>query len=147
MWNTIRDLVAAGSTVLLTTQYLEEADQLADRIAVIDNGRLVADGTADDLKAAVGASTLMVALSDPTAAGEAAAIVAGFTRTEVTVSGNGGVAAPLGDLSLMPELLFALRAAGIELREITVQKPSLDEVFFAITGQPAEVPAIEKDAA
>ncbi|PYE14732.1 ABC-2 type transport system ATP-binding protein [Williamsia limnetica] len=147
MWSTIRRLVAAGSTVLLTTQYLEEADQLADRIAVIDNGRLVADGTADDLKAAVGVSTLMVALSDPTAAGKAAGIVAGFTRTEVTVSGNGGIAAPLDDLSFMPELLFALRAAGIELREITVQKPSLDEVFFAITGQPAEVSAIEKDAA
>lgn len=147
MWTTIRTLVAAGSTVLLTTQYLEEADQLADRIAVIDNGRLVADGTADDLKAAVGASTLMLVLTDPSAAAEAAGIVAGYTRTEVTVSGNGGVAAPLTDLSLMPELLFALRAAGIELQEINVQKPSLDEVFFTITGQPTEVPAITKDAA
>ncbi len=147
MWTTIRALVAAGSTVLLTTQYLEEADQLADRIAVIDNGRLVADGTADDLKAAVGDSTLVLSLSDPGLAGEAAGIVAGYTRTEVTVSGNGGVAAPLGDLSLMPELLFALRAAGIELREINVQKPSLDEVFFTITGQPSKVPEIREDAA
>lgn len=147
MWQTIRDLVSEGSTVLLTTQYLEEADQLADRIAVIDNGRLVADGTADDLKAAVGASTLLLVLTDPTRATTAAAIVSGFVAGEVSVSGNGAVAAPMTDLSQMPEVLFALRGAGIGLEAITVQKPSLDEVFFTITGQPNIAPTPREEAA
>lgn len=147
MWQTIRNLVDEGSTVLLTTQYLEEADQLADRIAVIDNGRLVADGTADDLKAAVGASTLLLVLTDSAYAAEAATIVSGFIAGDVTVSGNGAVAAPMTDLSLMPEVLFALRAAGIGLEEINVQKPSLDEVFFTITGAPNVAPNVREDAA
>lgn len=147
MWQTIRELVDEGSTVLLTTQYLEEADQLADRIAVIDNGKLVADGTADDLKAAVGASTLLLVLTDPTQAAAAAAVVSGFIVGDVTVSGSGTVAAPMTDLSLMPEVLFALRATGIGLEEINVQKPSLDEVFFTITGQPDAAPTIREAAA
>lgn len=137
MWHTVRDLVAGGSTVLLTTQYLEEADQLADRIAVIDHGRLVADGTADDLKAAVGGSTLLLVPADPSHAAAAAAIVAGFVDGDIVVSGPAGqIEAPIADLEMLPELLFVLRGAGIDVEEISVQKPSLDEVFFSITGQP-----------
>jgi ABC-2 type transport system ATP-binding protein len=143
MWTTIRELVSGGSTVLLTTQYLEEADQLADRIAVIDNGRLVADGTADELKAAVGASTLLLELNDPATASAAAQIIFGFTPGEVIVAGSGeAVSAAVNDMELVPEMLLALRDAGIGLREINVQRPSLDEVFFAITGgQKADDPA------
>ena len=133
MWSTIRELVSGGSTVLLTTQYLEEADQLADRIAVIDNGRLVADGTADDLKAAVGISTLMLHLIDAAAVSDAARIAGAITHSEVSIAGT-SVAVPVTDMEPVPEVLLALRAAGIGVREMTVQRPSLDEVFFAITG-------------
>ena len=133
MWSTIRELVSGGSTVLLTTQYLEEADQLADRIAVIDNGRLVADGTADDLKAAVGISTLMLHLIDAAAASDAARIAGAIIHSEVSIAGT-SVAVPVTDMEPVPEVLLALRAAGIGVREMTVQRPSLDEVFFAITG-------------
>ena len=133
MWSTIRELVSGGSTVLLTTQYLEEADQLADRIAVIDNGRLVADGTADDLKAAVGTSILMLHLIDAAAASDAARIAGAITHSEVSIAGT-SVAVPVTDMEPVPEVLLALRAAGIGVREMTVQRPSLDEVFFAITG-------------
>jgi ABC-2 type transport system ATP-binding protein len=147
MWTTIKELVSGGSTVLLTTQYLEEADQLADRIAVIDNGRLVADGTADDLKAAVGVSTLMLELTDPATASTAAQIVFGFTPGEVTVSRSGNaVSAAVNNMDLVPEMMLALRDAGIGLREINVQRPSLDEVFFAITGgQKVDDPAPRPD--
>lgn len=133
MWTTIRELVSGGSTVLLTTQYLEEADQLADRIAVIDNGRLVADGTADDLKAAVGISTLMLHLIDASTTSDAARIVGAIAHAEASIAGT-VVAVPVTDMEPVPEVLFALRAAGIGVREMTVQRPSLDEVFFAITG-------------
>lgn len=135
MWATIRSLVAQGCTVLLTTQYLEEADQLADRIAVIDRGRLVAEGSADDLKRAVGVSTLVLAVSDPATLTRAAAIVSRYTTGDVAFLGQvGRLSSPVADMSTLPDMLLRLRSEHIEVEEITVQKPSLDEVFFAITG-------------
>ncbi|MBJ8347913.1 ATP-binding cassette domain-containing protein [Antrihabitans sp. YC2-6] len=139
MWETIRRLVREGSTVLLTTQYLDEADQLADRIAVIDRGQVIADGTADELKASVGVSSLHLTLVDKTHVERARTLVAEFLRTEVAVTPETGrVTAPMTDSSVTPELLIRLRDNGIGVDEITVSKPSLDEVFLTITGHTAD---------
>ncbi|WP_182347248.1 ATP-binding cassette domain-containing protein [Tomitella gaofuii] len=139
MWETIRGLVAGGSTVLLTTQYLDEADQLADRIAVIDHGRVVADGTADDLKASIGGSSLQITLADPAQSDRARAIISEALDTPVGVTAESGrLTAPMIDPGQTPELLIHLREHGITTAELTVQKPSLDEVFLTITGTPAD---------
>ncbi|WP_297104722.1 ATP-binding cassette domain-containing protein [Tessaracoccus sp.] len=113
MWNTIRALVATGSTVLLTTQYLDEADQLADRIAVIDRGRVVAEGTSDELKSSVGTSTLQLALASATDAPGAAEIVEAVLGTRPTLSPEAAkVTAPMADADRVTDLLIALRDRG-----------------------------------
>ncbi|WP_438431175.1 ATP-binding cassette domain-containing protein [Gorillibacterium sp. sgz500922] len=135
MWETIRRLVQTGSTVLLTTQYLEEADQLADRIAVIDRGRVVAEGTVDDLKASVGTSSLHLALLRPQDAASARRIVERVLQVPSALSPEAGrIAAPMGDADRVADLLIALREAGIPLAGLSVQKPTLDEVFLTLTG-------------
>jgi ABC-2 type transport system ATP-binding protein len=134
MWQTVRELVATGTTVLLTTQYLDEADALADHVVVIDHGRVVADGTADELKTAVGAAALTVRV-DRADLAAAAAIVHRFRGAEgVVTAEEGRIRVSATDTTSVPELLIALREAGIEVRELSVAPPSLDEVFFAITG-------------
>ena len=138
MWATIRWLVKTGSTVLLTTQYLDEADQLADRIAVIDRGRVVAEGTADELKASVGASSLQLSIQDAKHIGEARQIVEQVLQVRSSLSPEAGkITAPMADAERVADLLIALRNRGIALNEISVQKPTLDEVFLAITGHAA----------
>lgn len=136
MWDTIRRLVAQGSTVLLTTQYLDEADQLCDRIAVIDHGKVIADGTADELKSSVGSSSLQLTLREPTRFAEARSIVAQQLGVEVQITPESGrLTAPMTDASQTPDILIRLRDNGIDVDEITVTKPSLDEVFMTITGR------------
>jgi ABC-2 type transport system ATP-binding protein len=117
MWETIRGLVADGCTVLLTTQYLDEADQLADRISVIDQGRKVAEGTPDELKSSVGDSTLQLQL----AAG---------ADEELALQIN----VPLDAADAASDVLIGLRQAGVQIASVSVSKPTLDEVFLAITG-------------
>ncbi|MFD1955443.1 ATP-binding cassette domain-containing protein [Paenibacillus thailandensis] len=135
MWETIRRLVKEGSTVLLTTQYLDEADQLADRIAVIDRGRVVAEGTVDDLKASVGASSLQFKVERTDHIGQARQIVDQVLKVESTVSAEAGkITAPMADGEKVTDLLLAFRSAGIRLTEMSVQKPTLDEVFLMLTG-------------
>ncbi|WP_231493509.1 ATP-binding cassette domain-containing protein [Alicyclobacillus macrosporangiidus] len=139
MWETIRRLVKSGSTVVLTTQYLDEADQLADRVAVIDRGKVVAEGTVDELKASVGTSSLQFRVHDPKDTEEARRIVNRVLGVQSVVSSvSGKITAPMMDADRVTDLLVRLREAGIKLAEMSVQKPTLDEVFLTITGHGVE---------
>ena len=136
MWETIRRLVKTGSTVLLTTQYLEEADQLADRIAVIDRGRVVAEGTVDELKMSVGTSSLHLKVENEQHLEHARQMVERVLQVPAHISAESTrITAPMTSADLVTDLLIALRESGITLTEISVQKPTLDEVFLAITGE------------
>ncbi|MDM5201547.1 ATP-binding cassette domain-containing protein [Fictibacillus enclensis] len=138
MWDTIRRLVKEGSTVLLTTQYLQEADELADRIAVIDHGRVVAEGTVNDLKESVGTSSLHLSIQNEQSLSKARLIVERVLNVQAAVTAEGGkITAPMADADRVTDLLITLREAGIQLEELSVQKPTLDEVFLSITGQNA----------
>jgi ABC-2 type transport system ATP-binding protein len=135
MWETIRGLVRDGATVLLTTQYLDEADQLADRIAVIDRGKKVAEGTPDELKASVGKSTLRVRLEDRSRTKEAAGVIARVLGEEpVFTPEAGGLNIALPDANRAADILIALREARLAISTASVKQPSLDEVFLALTG-------------
>ncbi|MDN5764208.1 MAG: ATP-binding cassette domain-containing protein [Humibacillus sp.] len=134
MYDTIRRLVATGSTVLLTTQYLDEADQLADRIAVIDSGKVVAEGTSNELKASVGESSLQLRLSDPADVEDTRRAIASVLGVEATTSEPGRVTAPMTNPDAVTDLFITLREAGIRLTEMSVQKPTLDEAFLTLTG-------------
>ncbi|WGX94443.1 ATP-binding cassette domain-containing protein [Nocardioides sp. L-11A] len=139
MWDTIRELVAQGSTILLTTQYLDEADQLADRIAVIDAGRKVAEGTPEQLKSGVGSSTLHLRLADRTQTATAAAVVErALGEAPVLTPEAGGLNVPLADADQAGDVLIALRQAELPITTATVRQPTLDEVFLALTGHHSE---------
>ena len=134
MWGVIRELVADGATLLLTTQYLDEADELADRILVVDHGRSIADGTAAELKARTGGARLEVTLAGPT--DSAAAALAPFVSGSVHTSHDGRrlrAAVGNGD-GLATAVVRALDAAGAVVDDVQVHRPSLDDVFFALTG-------------
>ncbi len=138
MWDTVRELVKSGSTILLTTQYLDEADQLADRIAVIDRGRKVAEGTSGELKASVGSSTLALRLEDPDELDGAARVVARATgRTAGRTPESGRLTVPLERADEVADVLIALREMEINIAQVSVEEPTLDEVFLALTGEHA----------
>jgi len=138
VWRMIRDLARSGVTVLLTTQYLEEADQLAERIAVIDHGRKIAEGTSRELKAATGSGFLHVTVSDPAEIERAGALLEERLDAPVQRDPNG---ARLSVMARTPEAanaaLTALVSAGIALEDFGMGSPSLEEVFFALTGSGA----------
>jgi ABC-2 type transport system ATP-binding protein len=149
VWDIVRILVAAGTTVLLTTQYLDEADQLADRIAIIDHGRIIAEGTSGELKASVGTGALHVRLHDPGARAEAERVLA--ATLGVTIERDTDPAA-LTARGATPDRiavgLAELVNAGITVEEFALGQPSLDEVFLSLTGHPAEPQdETEEDAA
>jgi len=136
LWHAVGELVADGVTVLLTTQYLEEADRLADRIAVFDKGSVVAAGTAAELKSKVGGERLEVRPADASRIDEAARILAEVTGGKPEDNGGLlGVGVP--DLSLPPAVLRRLDDAGILVAELALRRPSLDEVFLSLTGHGA----------
>jgi len=139
VWNIIRALVADGTTVLLTTQYLDEADQLADRIAVIDRGRLIAEGTPGELKASTGSGVLHVRLLEAARRSEAAAVLTDALGIHVDVSADPALlTAQVADPERVPSALGALQRAGVTVTEFALGQPSLDEVFLSLTGHPAE---------
>ena len=139
MWDTIRGLVTEGCTVLLTTQYLDEADQLAGRIAVIDRGRKVAEGTPDELKASVGNSTLQVQLAEGSDQELAQQIVRKIAGAEpVLTPESGRMNVPLDTADRAADVLIGFRQSGVAITSVSVDKPTLDEVFFAITGHGAD---------
>ncbi|MFH9587379.1 ATP-binding cassette domain-containing protein [Streptomyces luteogriseus] len=138
MWQIIRDLVTGGVTVFLTTQYLEEADELADRIAVLHNGALAAEGTAEELKRIVPGGHVRLRFTDPVAYRKAAAALGDGTRDDDALA----LQLPSdGSQRALRAILDRLDTAGIEADELTVHTPDLDDVFFALTGntdQPKE---------
>ncbi|MEV6233790.1 ATP-binding cassette domain-containing protein [Saccharopolyspora shandongensis] len=139
VWDMVRTLSAEGVTVLLTTQYLEEADQLADRISVIDHGRVVADGRADELKRRVGGQTLQVRPTDLANVPAVRRILAELTGAEPATNDDSGLlTTPVDDPVLLSTLVRRLDDAGITADELALRLPSLDEVFLAITGKTAE---------
>jgi daunorubicin resistance ABC transporter ATP-binding subunit len=139
LWAMVRELVAQGTTVLLTTQYLEEADQLADRIVVIDRGRTIADGTAADLKATLGATVIELAMEGPAEASAVRETLARLRLGELDREGaTVRLSARQGTRALV-ETLRALDAEGLEPVRLAVREPSLDDVFLALTGHRAEM--------
>jgi oleandomycin transport system ATP-binding protein len=135
VWAMIRELVADGVTVLLTTQYLEEADQLAHDIVVIDHGKVIATGTPDELKTRTGGQVLEVLPADRARLDRTAALVAGRTGALPAVDADSGmVRIPVADAAVLPVIIRDLDEAGVDLAEFTLRKASLDEVFLALTG-------------
>ena len=136
MWEIIRRLVVTGSTVVLTTQYLDEADQLADRVAVIDRGRIVAEDTPRNLKAAIGRVTLHMQLANEKDVPDAARIAEGILNVRASVPDTRWVTAPMTDPEKVTDLLVAWRGANSQLASVGMREPTLDEVFLALTGGP-----------
>ncbi len=132
MWDIVRDLVAGGTTVLLTTQYLDEADELADRIAVLDDGRIVAEGTPDELKRLVPGGHIRIRFADGTALDAASRLLDESTRDDdalaLTVPSDGGV-------SVLRTVLDRLAKANVDVDVLSIHTPDLDDVFFALTGK------------
>lgn len=138
LWGMIRTLVADGTTVLLTTQYLEEADHLADEIAVIDHGRVIAAGTPAQLKARVGGQMLQARPADPADLQATERILTGFADGEAPHSDGQVVSVSIADRTALGRAVRRLDDAGIVIEDLSLRRPSLDEVFLALTGHPAE---------
>jgi ABC-2 type transport system ATP-binding protein len=152
LWQVIRELVSEGTTVLLTTQYLEEADELANRIIVIDHGRIIAEGTSAELKAKVGGDVIEVTVTDRSqvraaaehvvqaAVGSASEVQVDKEQGKVTVRVNHGS-------KVLADTVRLLDAAGIDFGDLSLRKPTLDDVFLTLTGRPAEEPSADSGEA
>ena len=147
VWQLVRELLAAGTTVLLTTQYLDEADRLADRVAVIDRGRVTAEGTPGELKASVGEKRLRVRLRDAADRNVAARLLSEALAAEFQLDRDEmAISARIARPELVPAALARLSAGGIEPVAFELGQPSLDEVFLALTGQPTHSTATKEAA-
>jgi ABC-2 type transport system ATP-binding protein len=148
VWELVRALAAGGTTVLLTTQYLDEADQLADRIAVIDHGRVIAEGTPGQLKASVGAGALQVRLRDPQQRPQAERVLSQTLQVAVHLEADpAALSAQVTDPDRVALALAELSHAGVALSEFALGQPSLDEVFLALTGRLAGTDATTREDA
>jgi ABC-2 type transport system ATP-binding protein len=143
VWDIIRALVAEGTTILLCTQYLEEADQLADGIAVIDHGRVIAEGTPGQLKASVGSGALHLRLLDPEQRADAERVLQRELGAVNLEPDPAALSAPCADGDRAAEAVAELTRAGVRIADFSLGQPSLDEVFLALTGHPAEDAAAE----
>ncbi|GAA2584730.1 MULTISPECIES: ATP-binding cassette domain-containing protein [Streptomyces] len=141
LWEVIKQLVSGGTTLLLTTQYLEEADHLAHDIAVVDQGRVIAQGTSDQLKARTGGERVEVVVHEREHIQAAAEVLAGFGKGETTVEEHmRKLTAPVtGGAKLLAEVIRELDTRGIEIDDIGLRRPTLDDVFLSLTGHVAEV--------
>jgi oleandomycin transport system ATP-binding protein len=137
LWNLIRSLVAGGVTVLLTTQYLDEADQLCDEIVVVDHGKVIATGRPDELKAKTGAQTLAVRPEDERHLPVVTSVVGELAKVTPEVTGQ-LVTAPVTDPAVLPAVVRRLDDAGVVVTELALRSSSLNEVFLSLTGHPAE---------
>jgi ABC-2 type transport system ATP-binding protein len=147
MWDVIRDLVREGTTLLLTTQYLEEADELADRIAVVDSGRIIAKGTADELKAQVGGERIEVVVRRRDTFDDARRLLGQMCAGEVEVDDHTRrlTASSTGGAQQLVELVRRFGDAGIEIDDVALRRPTLDDVFLTLTGHHT-ADAVEEDA-
>ncbi|MFL5675970.1 MAG: ATP-binding cassette domain-containing protein [Chloroflexota bacterium] len=145
MWDVIRGLVREGTTLLLTTQYLEEADELADTIAVVDGGRIIARGTADELKSQVGGERIEVVVHDRADIPRAAAVLSEDAHGETTVDDHTRrlTVPSAGGAASLVQVVRDLDAAGIRIDDIGLRRPTLDDVFLSLTGHAAEIGADE----
>jgi len=142
MWELIEELGEDGTTVLLTTQYLDEADRLAERIVVIDAGGVIANGTADELKDQIGGDRLSVVIANPDNAARAVAALRSLCTSDVIVddSGRGLSASIMSGDRMVPSAIRALDDAGVDVLDVEVRRPTLDDVFLQLTGHAAEDP-------
>jgi ABC-2 type transport system ATP-binding protein len=139
VWEIIRAMVASGTTVLLTTQYLDEADQLADRIAVVDHGKVIAEGTSSELKASIGSGALHVRLIDPARRADAEQILTRVLDEQVHLEADpAALSARVSDGDRVAHAMTELSRSGVAVATFSLGQPSLDEVFLALTGRPAE---------
>ncbi|MFJ9023989.1 ATP-binding cassette domain-containing protein [Streptomyces sp. NPDC102259] len=147
LWEVIKRLVSGGTTLLLTTQYLEEADHLAHDIAVVDHGRVIARGTSDQLKARTGGERVEVVVHDREHIATAAEVLAGFGKGETTVEQHTRkLTVPVtGGAKLLAEVIRELDTRGIEIDDIGLRRPTLDDVFLSLTGHVAETKAEETE--
>jgi ABC-2 type transport system ATP-binding protein len=154
LWQTIKTMVADGTTVLLTTQYLEEADRLADKIVVIDQGQVIAEGTVDELKSRLGGDRIELTVADPSRFAQASELVSSLTGCAATGAGPSldatqrRISVPTRDRTrALTAVMRGLDGAGIELDDISLRRPSLDEVFLALTGHAASIPEVDQPKA
>ncbi|AEW96202.1 MULTISPECIES: daunorubicin resistance protein DrrA family ABC transporter ATP-binding protein [Streptomycetaceae] len=149
LWEVIKELVAGGTTLLLTTQYLEEADHLAHDIAVVDHGRVIARGTSDQLKARTGGERVEVVVHDAELLPTAAEVMNGFAKAAATVETHTRrITAPVtGGAKLLAEVIRELDTRGIEIDDIGLRRPTLDDVFLSLTGHAADEAARPEEAA
>ena len=138
LWAIVRDLVKRGRTLLLTTQYMEEADQLADDIVVIDHGREIAHGTADELKTMVGGERIEVSLQSGASMEDAQRVLARFSVGDLYIEDRTVIAPVSGGAQTLTEALRSLDSQGVKLRDVGLRRPTLDEVFLSLTGHVAE---------
>jgi ABC-2 type transport system ATP-binding protein len=138
VWDIVRAIAGAGTTVLLTTQYLDEADRLASRLAVIDHGRLIAEGTSRELKQSVGGRALHLKLANQEQRAAAEAIIRSVLGEVHAGSDEHELVAKVTRDDLVPQALAQLAAGGIAVSEFALAQPSLDDVFLALTGKPAD---------